>query len=318
MLIPNTPQEDFAAIIKLAVASSITDAPRIDLLHLRFIEERPDEDALAEAVCHQVINYALPRRKLLAAMEKLAHGDNSIMSKLTSEARSAFISFRSSKDPGIAKGLESRYSEVGEVIAFCVACHFLGAGQVAAKMALKTNREMPVFGIDGIHAQQDDYGTLNVFFLESKMVDDALSGMTQYLDSAISFYNNRAQNVRELNICQDLSNLDTLPEPARSTAIDYFNPYSTSRANVRERFIGVITYDEPLFANKTPVKDSNPRDLHEKAFVTEYAKKHKVLLKGANTRLFNRNAEPGKFRAFYVAVPSISRLKTLFAGNMKK
>jgi len=152
-----TSQDDFAVCVKCAKKSKDTEAPRVDLLFLRFKEASPDKHGLAELVCHQVVNYALPGRKVKELLSKQQAGtlDLSLQSKLIAEAKRAFIAYDSQ-----AKGPRAnlRYAEIGEVIAFCVASHFLSSGQVAAKMALKTNSEMPMFGLDGVHVRAEPDG----------------------------------------------------------------------------------------------------------------------------------------------------------------
>ncbi|XHR30867.1 MAG: DUF1837 domain-containing protein [Chthoniobacteraceae bacterium] len=322
-----TPQEDFPNLVKCAVASKETQAPRIDLLFVRFNEDRPDEHGLAEVVYHQVVNYALPRRKIAELLSKCRPGaiDFSPHSKLLAEARRAFISYNSStidKEPKEKKTkrkkppANTRYAEIGEVVAFCVASHFLSAGQVAAKMALKTNSEMPVFGLDGIHVRSEPDGSVTVFFLEAKMVGDAKSGAKQYSKSAGGFDKDRAHKLNEQRIARDLSNLDILESAARESAIEYFDPYSEKQANLRERFVGVIIYSEPAYCEKLPITDATPLNAHEENFAKNYQATHPGLCKDLNAALSKAGAEPGRCRAFFLAVPNVDHLKQLFAKEM--
>ncbi len=309
-----TPQTDFGVIVKQAFESQPDHAPRVDLLFVRFNEAVPDDDGLAEVVCHQVVNYAIPKRKLSHILDQLKSNptDMSIASKLTTEARRAFIAY---KNNDLGKP-QSRYSEIGEVIAFCLASHYLSAGQVAAKMALKTSSEMPVFGIDGIHVHSESDGTLTVFFLESKMVDDPESGCKQYSQSAASFESNRKTKLNEYRIARDLSNLDMLEAAARESALEYFNPYSDQYAKVRERHVGVVIYSDPGYAKKLKVTDKMPIDSHEKKFIERYARLHPRFSAVIGKALKKEGVELGKCRTFFLAVPSVDRLKELFAKEM--
>lgn len=309
-----TPQDQFSAVVKQAFVSSEVDAPRTDLLFLRFREEKPDVHGLAEIVCNQVVNYALPKRKRQQAYSKLADpADLSMASQLIAEAKRAFISYNASNP---SPQSENRYSEIGEVIAFCLASHFLSAGQVAAKMALKTNAQMPVFGLDGIHVRAEPDNTITVFFLESKMVGSAKSGGEQYAASAAGFDQDRKHKLNEQRIARDLSNLDLLEGAMRESALDFFDPYGKKQDSVRERFVGVIIYDEPAYANKMPVTDATPLAAHEQAFVSTYAANHPTVSMELKTALTKAGAEPGRCRAFFLAVPDVSNLKKLFAEAM--
>ncbi|MEN4946406.1 Hachiman antiphage defense system protein HamA [Pseudomonas proteolytica] len=44
-----------------------------------------------------------------------------------------------------------------------MAIHHLGAAQLVAKMSLKTSSNMPVHGLDGIHASVKDGGAKRFF-----------------------------------------------------------------------------------------------------------------------------------------------------------
>jgi len=311
-----TKQEAFSNIVKLAQGSDNTDSPRVDLLYLRFKENIPDDEGLAEILVHQVPNYAIPRRKLRELAERAAANplDLSLHSKLIAEAKRAFIAYKEDKsDPG--QNI-IRYAEMGEVVAFCVASHFLEAGQVAAKMALKTNSEMPVFGLDGIHIRTEKDNTVTVFFLEAKMVGEAVSGGEQYSASAATFGKDRSHKLNEQRIARDLSNLDVLEDAARGPALEYFDPYGANQGKVRERFVGVIIYTEEGYEDRISPSDATPLDQHEKHFLELLKPQYPVFGEKLKKHLVAKGAEPGKCRAYYLAVPDIAKLKKLFAEAM--
>lgn len=52
-------------------------------------------------------------------------------------------------------------------------------------MALKTSSEMPVFGLDGIHATIDSKGTLTVFYLESKMTGSLIAVLNNFQNQLV-------------------------------------------------------------------------------------------------------------------------------------
>lgn len=310
-----TRQPDFSVCVKCAKQSLQTDSPRVDYLHLRFKESIADDAGLAEIIYHQVVNYAIPRKKMLELVERSKSNpmDFSLHSRILTEAKRAFIRYDSKSTGAMAN---VRYAELGEVIGFCVASHFLEAGQVAAKMALKTNSEMPVFGLDGIHVRDEVDGSITVFFIEAKVVGDAESGAEQYAKSAGGFDQDRTHKLNEQRIARDMSNFDLFEGAIRASAIEYFNPYGQACENVRERFVGVIVYSEPLFANSIPVTDATPLDAHEKHFLNGFQTVFPSLAASLLKALKKNEAEPGRCRAFYLAVPDTAKLKQLFAQQM--
>ncbi|TLD68957.1 DUF1837 domain-containing protein [Phragmitibacter flavus] len=310
-----TAQQDFSVCVKCAKESVDTDAPRVDYLYLRFKEATPDEAGLAEIVYHQIVNYAIPRKKIRELIERSQSNplDFSLHSKIFEEAKRAFIRYDSKATGPMAN---IRYGEIGEVIAFCVASHFLTAGQVAAKMALKTNAEMPVFGLDGIHVRGESDGTITVYFMEAKVVGEAESGAEQYAKSAGGFDNDRKHKLNEQRIARDLSNFDMFEGALREAALNYFDPYGQASENVRERFVGVVVYSEPLFGTKIPVNDATPLDAHEKHFVKSFESLFGGFKSALEKALKSHSAEPGRCRAFFLAVPDTGELKKRFAQQM--
>ncbi len=311
-----TKQQDFANVVVHVIKSLPEEAPRVDFLCLRFREHQPEEEVLAEALWRQLVNYALPKRRIAQALARATEGggiDASPFADLVAEARRAFISYNASA--GTPQS-EARYGEVGEIIAFCVASHHLEAAQIAAKMALKTNSEMPVFGLDGIHAALGSDGTLTLYCLESKLVGDPDGGANQYVASMSEFIQSRHQKLNELRIVRDMGNLDQLEGAAKEAALAYFDPYSEASALVRERYVGVIAYNEPEYGNGIPPNDSTPVAAHFERFQRAYAGLAPRIASQVKSRLERKQLELGICRAFFLALPDVSNLKRLFAKEM--
>lgn len=299
----------------MAHKSSDDDAPRVELLFVRFKEDEADVAGLAEVVFHQLINYAIPRRKVIEAFgnPEAASFDASAFMQLVQEARDAFISYNASNP---SPQSNARYSEIGEVIAFCIASHFLDAPQIAAKMALKTSSEMPVYGLDGVHARAESDGTLTVFYLESKLNEEANAAAGQYAVSESNFEKHRKLKLNEYRIARDLSNLDSLETPHREIALEYFNPYTASHAKVRERYVGVLTYSEKHYDGSIPVTDATPLTAHQENFRLKYLARKDAFKSHLAEQLAKKGGTAGKSRAFYLAVPDVQELRDLFAKAM--
>ncbi|WP_404294186.1 DUF1837 domain-containing protein (plasmid) [Microvirga sp. RSM25] len=282
------------------------DGPRTALLHVRFKEDEPQVEALAEFLWGQCMYYALPRRRRLK-FKKALDEDFAVLAQVHQAVRDAFIDFNE-KHP-------SRASELGEVLAYCVVQHHLSAPQVAAKMALKTSSNMPVHGLDGIHATFEN-GALTIYFLESKLSRSANDGVKDYATSAATFLSNRKQYLREYEIVSDLGHLDSLEGEAREAALDYFDILGQPRLPRRERFIGVICYSEGKhFANKIPVSDG-PVDVHEKHFAGNYRAEHGHHQGAARKHIEDQGCDTAKSILFFVAVPDVNALREMFYQAM--
>ncbi|WP_350446517.1 DUF1837 domain-containing protein [Pseudomonas solani] len=280
--------------------------PSLKLLHLRFSEDVPDIDALAEHLSSASIDYVLSRRRRDAFYAELSKSKNSSLKavpKIMRAVKDAFIEFRTT--------YPERASEVGEVLAYCIALHHLGASQLVSKMSLKTSQNMPVHGLDGIHAKFEE-GVLTIFFLESKVTSTASAGGRDYAKSLAGFGSNKKQYLREYALIGDVGNLDALEGSEREQLLEFLDPYSSKDLPKRERSIGVICYSEgKLFSNKIPVDNGNPQK-HEKHFQSLYAADHDRHQKNFSSQLEKHGITTAKCAIYLVAVPDVAVLREEF------
>ncbi|WOB50722.1 DUF1837 domain-containing protein [Xanthomonas hydrangeae] len=281
--------------------------PKVDLLFARFREDSADLEALAEFLATQIVNYVIPLKKRRSALAAAGDSDFSPLHRLVLEARQKFIEFDSAH-PG-------RASEIGELLAFLVAQEWLGAFQVASKMALKTSANMPVHGLDGIHARFED-GVLILYFLESKLSETAAAGMSAYCDSAAQFAPKRKQYLLEYSIVTDLSNLDSLDKEERDLALDYFDVYGSKKSQRIERSVGVICYPEKEFNQKLPKSDSTAPSQHEAFFASKFSGKHAKYQKDLAEKLSSYGLAPSDCRVCLVAVPDKNALRKMFVEGV--
>jgi len=316
--VAQAPPADIAAAIEalknpcdldaiLACAASHTDecpgGPRTGLLHPRFREDVPLVDDLARILADQCVYYALPRRKRLELHQQIK-ADISKIARTMAVVRDVFVDFNA-KHP-------SRASEVGEVLAYCVAQTHLSAAQMASKMALKTSANMPVHGLDGVHAKFED-GVLTVYFLEAKLASGPQVGALRYAKSAAEFSANKKQYHREYQLVSDLGHFDSLEGPARQAALDYFDIWNKPAAlPLRERYVGVICHSEPKhFADQLPI-DDDALDIHEKHFSQLYVADRDAHRAYANKVIKKAGGNPAKSILYFVAVPDINELRKAF------
>lgn len=306
-LLENSKLEEYVA---LATTSEPPSIPNVSLMHVRFKEDLGNSLALAGFLCSQALNYALSRKrrqaliKGLIEMNAAGSADLSSAGPLLTAVRDSFIEFH--------KDYPSRASEVGEVLAYCVAANQLGASQVAAKMSLKTSGNMPVHGLDGLHAKVEN-SCLYIFFLESKLSQSANAGVKEFAESAAGFGSNDKQYLLDYTLARDFGNLDSLEGDERELAIKCFDimgePNLVPR---RERSVGVVLYKDPLFKKLSPVADGQPPDFHEQEFGSAYTKQLSRHQQAALKHLQNNSVDANKCRVFFVAVPDVDELRERF------
>ncbi len=279
-----------------------TTGPRTGLLHPRFREDAPLVEDLARVLSEQCVYYALPRRKRLELHEQVKQ-DVSKIARMMAIVRDVFVDFNA-RHP-------ARASEVGEVLAYCIAQTHLSASQVASKMALKTSANMPVHGLDGVHSAFEN-GALTIYFLEAKLASGARVGVTRYAKSAADFLANKKQYDREYQLVGDLGHFDSLSGEARQAAIDYFDIWNKPSLSRRERFVGVICHSEPKhFSNKLPI-DDGPVEKHQTHFTEIYAADRSEYRAFANKAIAKAGGNPSKAILYFVAVPDINDLRRSF------
>ncbi|MES2490663.1 MAG: DUF1837 domain-containing protein [Pseudomonadota bacterium] len=322
--------EDDAKVLALAL-DSLKDVPDVDtfiarcpgppdlgdpptiLLYPRFKEDAPDISAFAEWLWINAINYAIPLRKRKLAQQTAGAGpsgaDLASTARLYLEAKRAFLNFN--------KAYPSRASEVGELIAYLVALRFLNAGQLASKMALKTNTNMPIHGLDGVHASFEN-GVMTLYFLESKLAKTAASGAKEYAESVKGFGNSRKQYLVEYEILSDLGNLQALSDEQKLLAMEYLDIYGKKKSQRIERSIGVICFTEGNhYSNKLQKNKATPPAAHEKNFSSIYEADHARHLAAVKKYLDEKDVKSDECEVFFVAVPDVNVLRELFQEHMK-
>jgi hypothetical protein len=298
-------------VTSIATESRDEDSPKACLVQLRFAENEPNVAALASFLWRHAVTYALSRRRRLKLHDEIARlepGDMSGYVIPVNAARDAFIEFN--------KTYPGRASEVGEVLAYCIAMHHLGAVQVAAKMSLKTAANMAVHGLDGIHAKVEN-GALTVYFLESKLSGSANDGVSEYATSATDFLGGTKKYLLEFSIVRDLGNLDTLQGSDRELALRFFDVIGEPDAPRRQRYIGVVCYSETkLYGKVPPVAKGQEYGFHEKWFASRYTELLQHHWLAARKHLSATGVELEKCSVYFVAVPDVNRLRELFYEQM--
>ena len=112
-LLESAPLDDY---VSLAITSISPSVPHAALMHVRFKENLGNSLALADFLCNQALNYALSRKRRLDVRKRMleAQGaDISSMGSILTAVRDVFIEFHEEHP--------SRASEVGEVLAYCIA-----------------------------------------------------------------------------------------------------------------------------------------------------------------------------------------------------
>lgn len=133
---------------------------------------RPRVDGLVKHLIGHMIDYAVPRRKIIEAFRyQQETGSAYKHSMLLIEAVNLFSKL-------------SKSGEGGELILFLLAERFLKLPQLICKMNLKTSTEMHYHGADGLHVGVDpEKNKLCLYWGESKLYEDATQAVYSCMKS---------------------------------------------------------------------------------------------------------------------------------------
>jgi uncharacterized protein DUF1837 len=262
---------------------------------------------LVEAIVHFLTSFALPRSDVKAVDDlygKIGVDDFKLKVSQLSEAAKALFKR--------ANQATNRNGEAGELLLYLLTEWILDAPQLVAKMSLKTNREMPVHGSDGIHVRYSaEQSRLLLYWGESKFyadIGDAITAAVSSITDALE----PAKMQHEIELVQRNIDFSGLDGPAKSAILKYLDPYDDAyneRHDVTTCLLG-FNFDafEALSSSQPDTAEAEFVKLAE-AKLKELAPKLATTLKAAN--LANRPIE-----IFFFPVPSVQELRDLFQAKI--
>jgi Cap4 SAVED domain len=308
-------QEEIVGIANLVgeIDPEHSDSHVLRLLHLRFREDEPLISEFVDLLSDHLVNYAVPlskrREAALRDVSSPSGGNLSFSQRLRREAVKTLIAY--------SEQTKARYGEVGELISYVIAAHFLRAPQIGSKLALKTSSEMPVHGVDGLHIRAERDGTVTFFTLESKLAPTAAQASREFCASASGYMLSKKQRENELRLVTDFSNLDALEGDARQQAKAYFNVYGDTDVALRRRemHVGSLVYSEDHYSSTLPKDPKRPITIHEDNFRALYQSRLSQHKKNLVNQAEAQSLRLDGCAVFFLAIPSVDDLKKLFAES---
>lgn len=258
---------------------------------------------LVTAVVQFLAHFALPRAEI-AAVDNL-YGQIAVEDfKLKSLElfQSAVSMFKR------ANKATNRNGEVGELLLYLLTEWILEAPQLIAKMSLKTNREMPVHGSDGIHVRYDKESSKLLFYWgESKLYADvgqAISAAVKSLSEALT----PSSMQHELELVQRNINFAGLDAEAKSAILRYLDPYDEASNQRHDVATCLIGFD---FDGFKQVSASDGASAEVKFCQLATAKLETLSAKIANA-LTGKGMGEHRLEIFFFPVPSVQELRDQF------
>lgn len=248
----------------------------------------PATNQLAQAMARFVLDFAIPRKRIVAAMNNYALTNSTEeISQLSSEARELFVR---SEDSG----------EGGELLLFMLMEKTLGYPQLLSKFALKTNTNVHVHGSDGVHGRLNDDGDLDLFWGESKFYASSSAAIRDCFESVAPFLNPEDDSSRKQDLLLLREHLNIDDQEIAAHLIRYFDDTKPESIRVRWNAVCLVGFDLDAYPNAAAALDA------ELATIEARVKRwHKSLL----NRVTENSLISVNIDVFCIPLPSVDKLR---------
>ena len=298
-----------SARIRALVHTVICECGGVKLrLHFpAFRQSQPTIHELIDAIVHYLAPFALPRSQCRAVDEVYGKVDAEEFklryAHLLESAKSLFIR---------ANRITNRNGEAGELLLYILTEWVIGAPQLIAKMSLKTNREMPVHGADGVHVRYSkEDGRLLLYWGEAKLYADVDAAITAAAESfAQALHPDKMKH--EIELVQRNIAFSGLDPKEREALLRYLDPFDETYNERHDVTTSLIGFDFDGFA---AVKGLDPTKAEEEFVKRAQTKLAEVAPKLA--KALESNGLKGRpFELFLFPVPSVQSLRDIFQAKI--
>jgi hypothetical protein len=208
---------------------------------------RPRIQALAERLAEHAIDYCIPRSRIREANDYfVATGSTARIARLFAEARELFSKV-------VLSG------EGGELLLYLLLETVLGIPQVLCKMQLKTNTQMHVHGVDGVHATFTEGKNLAVYWGEAKLYQSLTAAIDECFESVSPFLLDAGGGVATRDLLLVRDHLDAGTREVTAALVEWFSPDAEQRANMEFRAACLVgfnldNYPDPFDESGTEVR----------------------------------------------------------------
>ncbi|TXM73129.1 DUF1837 domain-containing protein [Methylobacterium sp. WL69] len=268
---------------------------------------KPTVEEFIELLTTKLVSFCMSRKSINAAQEKWRDlPAEKQIEKVLHLRNKAFDLFKK------AQRNTNRNGEFGEVITYLLIEYVLKAPQLVAKMSLKTNRQMPIHGSDGIHVSFDPAtGGLSLLWGESKCYASVTDAISEAAGSV-------AENLRhdkmghELFLIEEHGDLSAFSEAAQEALMSFLNPFNENYNKRIDRSVILIAFDFKRFAAMNSLKPHEVEAAFEAALRTELDA-CAVRLDG---HLKKHGIEHHALDVFFLPVPSVHDFRTGFQDRI--
>lgn len=260
-------------------------------LHVHWIpfdqNERPLVKRLARALAANAIDFCIPRTRIEQAKAHLARtGSTAKLSLLDQEARRRFTHLLKS-------------GEGGELLLWALLETGLGIPQVLAKMAHKTDNQLHVNGVDGVHMTAEG-DRMAVYWGESKVYDNFKGAATACLDGVSKFLHDEGMGDLDEDILLLRDNLDIGEKELSLALARYFDSGSPESLNLEVRGACLVGFGQDPYSNPA---------IEGQEELDSLAELINSWVATIEARITQKNIESFELEIFCVPVPSAQQFR---------
>lgn len=262
---------------------------------------------MIEAVSLHMTSYALPRSEIAEVESKYGKiPATDFRDATTALNANALRLFKN------ASKLTGRNGECGELILYLLTEWVLEAPQLIAKMALKTNSEMPVFGPDGIHVKYcTESGRLYLYWGEAKLYAEVMDAITKAIESITTALDpNKAQH--EIDLVKRNIDLSGFGVAGKAELLKFLDPAEESYNKRYDVITALIGFDFDGYSQVGPADG----DAAEIKFAALAVKKLEALAPTVATKLKAAGIEANTVELFFLPLPNVQELRDLFQAKI--
>jgi hypothetical protein len=246
-------------------------------------------DALADKVARQALEYCTPRSRLLEAQAEFERtGTYEGLIRLNNEARELFTKIDNS-------------GEAGEMLLYLLLEVGLGLPQIFCKMPLKTNPQMHVHGVDGVHGSLESDGRLGLYWCEAKLYESVSAATREGFSSLAPYLLDNGNGPAQRDLLLVREGLDTGNKDlnqALKQFLDDDSPASRFRTVKGACLIGFSVEDYPA-----------PFAEDEVSLVEEVKEQLDGWFTGAGNRVITERIESFEIEIFCVPIPDVEAFR---------
>lgn len=257
---------------------------------------------LTDAISRYLIKFSLPRSQVKALDDLWAVDQEEFIdcyNELDLKARELFRK---------ANEATNRNGEAGELLLYLLTEWILDAPQLIAKMSLKTNRDMPVHGADGVHVRYClDTQRLLLYWGEAKFYSNISQALSAAVKSIIEILNPEKMK-HEIDLVQRNIDFSGLDDQVKQILLRYLDPYEENYNERHDVITCLIGFDFEAFQAITPTEANNA----EEKFSELAKKKLKEIVPLLAKKLADNKLNSVPIEIFFFPVPSVQTFRDLF------